>query len=161
MHFLLLGLGIALGIYALYRFFLQASSHQIKSFFITSLTVTLLLAVFFMAVTGRLPLAIGLFIALLPFLKEYVRLRKSERQESRANGQEQEFYEASSSEGQNNAMDKYEALDILGLEEGAGTQEINNAYKDLMKKLHPDTKGSKGLARKLNEARQVLLKKKQ
>ena len=39
-------------------------------------------------------------------------------------------------------MDRYEALQILGLEEGATEREIKQAHKRLMQKLHPDQGGS-------------------
>ena len=51
-----------------------------------------------------------------------------------------------------------EALDILGLEEGASVEEIEKAYKSLMKDHHPDQHGSEWIAKKLNAARELLLK---
>ena len=149
MPYLLLALGLGIGLYALYRFFLKATPHQMKSFFLTSVALVLLLALFFMAVTGRLAAALGLFVALLPFVREVWKMRKTSKQGR----------QAPSSSGAY-VMDKQEALEILGLEAGADRSEILRAYKDLMKKVHPDTKGSQGLARKLNEAKDVLLKDK-
>lgn len=54
-------------------------------------------------------------------------------------------------------MSRAEALAILGLAEGATTEEIRTAWKRLMQKLHPDTGGSPRFAQMLNEARDVLL----
>ena len=55
------------------------------------------------------------------------------------------------------AMSREEALEILGLEEGASREQIQRAYRTLMKKLHPDTGGSDWFAAKLNEAKRVLI----
>lgn len=54
-------------------------------------------------------------------------------------------------------MSRAEALDILGLEEGAGADEIEDAYKALIMKNHPDQGGTDWLAARLNEARDTLL----
>ena len=55
------------------------------------------------------------------------------------------------------AMSRAEALEVLGLEEGASDAAIRKAYRDLMKKHHPDQGGSAWFAARINEARNVLL----
>ncbi|MGB1108486.1 MAG: hypothetical protein ACPG2A_07475 [Parvibaculales bacterium] len=55
------------------------------------------------------------------------------------------------------AMSRAEALDILGLEEGASETDIEAAYKALIVKNHPDQGGTDWLAARLNEARDILL----
>ena len=54
-------------------------------------------------------------------------------------------------------MSRTEALDILGLAEGASAEEIEAAYKALIVKNHPDQGGTDWLAARLNEARDILL----
>jgi hypothetical protein len=53
-------------------------------------------------------------------------------------------------------MTRQEALRVLGLREGASDEAITNAYRNLIKKVHPDHGGSDLLAQQVNEAKRVL-----
>ncbi len=55
------------------------------------------------------------------------------------------------------AMTAEEARAVLDLHHGATPEEVREAHRRLMQKLHPDAGGSGYLARKVNEARDALL----
>jgi hypothetical protein len=59
--------------------------------------------------------------------------------------------------GAGQAMGLREAREILGVSETAGRAEIEEAYRRLMRRAHPDHGGSTGLASQLNAARDRLL----
>jgi hypothetical protein len=57
------------------------------------------------------------------------------------------------------AMSRKEALEVLGLAEGASAADIIRAHRALMKKFHPDHGGSTALAARVNQAKDVLMQR--
>lgn len=141
MPYLFLALGVIIGLYGLYRFFLIATPKQVTTMIVTVITGALALALFLLAVTGRLPLALAALSALWPIGITLYRRHK-----------------AAAPPGPAAPMTREEALKILGLNGDASTQDIHDAYKRLMMKIHPDQQGSAWMATKLNAARDFLLK---
>jgi hypothetical protein len=56
-------------------------------------------------------------------------------------------------------MSMDEAREVLGVDETAGQSEIEAAYRKAMLRAHPDQGGSDWLAAKVNQARDILLKR--
>jgi hypothetical protein len=57
------------------------------------------------------------------------------------------------------AMSENQAYEVLGLQKGAPREAIIRSHRTLMKKLHPDHGGSTDLAARVNEAKDVLLRR--
>ena len=60
----------------------------------------------------------------------------------------------------NTTLTEAEAWEILGLESGSSNEDIIQAHRMLMQKLHPDRGGSNYIATKLNLARDLLIERK-
>ncbi len=54
-------------------------------------------------------------------------------------------------------MSREEALAILGIEAPASDDEVIDAHRKLMQRVHPDKGGSAKLAQQLNDAKRALL----
>ena len=65
----------------------------------------------------------------------------------------------SSQPGRGDSLSKAEALAILGLKPGAGKDEIVEAHRKLISRMHPDKGGSDYLAAQINLAKKILLER--
>jgi len=83
------------------------------------------------------------------------------RERKHLSGGHQEGSSSSASSPIDHEMSIREACDILGVKSDATKEAVQQAYRLLMKQLHPDRGGSNYLAAKVNAAKDILLKKRQ
>ena len=106
----------------------------------------LILSLFFLAILGLLIKfkILGYFIYLLPYL-------------FRSLGNLSKF-QAKKRKSQSVISSEEEAYEILGLSPGDSIEKIEESYRKLMKKNHPDSGGSEYIAKKINSAKEFLIK---
>lgn len=143
----LIGVAALALLWLLARLFLAASPAALARGlrWLAAFLVAVAIGVFLYA--GREGLAGALVPALLATLLRWRPWSRSGGGKSRESG------------ARSGRMTRAEALQILGLEEGAGPDEVREAHRRLMVRIHPDRGGSTFLAAKINEARDILLGK--
>lgn len=117
----------------------------------------------FLAATGRLHWLGALIGATLPFLRQLLDLAvrygphwlryRRERTQGGPQQEGQHQHRAPSPD----AMGRDEALATLGLSDDASREDIVQAHRRLIQRLHPDRGGNDYLAAKINRAKDVLL----
>ena len=143
-----LGLGITLLLIGLLLIALvtQLTARTLKLTALAIVFMAAATALLIFAIAGRYGLAAPAGALALWGMRAYLLARQI-----RASG-----HQAPAQQG-GKSMARAEALDILGLQEGATADEIEAAYKTLIVKNHPDQGGTDWLAARLNEARDILL----
>jgi len=114
--------------------------------FVLFLTITGRLHYIAAIVTGLLPFA----KRLLPFLRYIPLLRRLVKRDDAETTTEKVVNPPTH-------MTRAQALEILGLQDGATDDEIIDAHRKLMQKCHPDRGGNDFLAAQLNQAKDTLL----
>lgn len=150
MGFLLIGIAILVVGVMLLQIFGRVTARNIKLMAISTVFMAALVALVLFIIAGRYGLAAPAGAVALWGMRAYLLARQIR---TTVGGGRQ-----TAANTESNAMTRAEALDILGLEEGASDSEIEAAYKMLIVKNHPDQGGSDWLAARLNEARDFLSK---
>lgn len=145
----------------LFRLLWRSARHKPAGGIVTLAALALVGALGLLAATGRLHWLAALGAALLPFLRRAFGLLRYlpflgqlytayRRRQGSAGG-------GGAGSPSAEAMTRAQALGVLGLAGNPSRQEIINAHRRLMAKMHPDKGGSNYLAQQLNEAKRVLL----
>jgi len=98
---------------------------------------------------AMIPRLLGL-LKYLPLVARFYQRAKPGQQTGQQAGQQ-------NASRPNNTMSREEALAILGLKTDATREDILQAHKRMMQKLHPDRGGSDHLAAQINRAKDALL----
>lgn len=114
-------------------------------------TIFLLVITALFVVSGRLIPGLVFFVFALYALSRYIKVKKAEQP---FDPEAENVSRSMESDG----MSTEEAGVILGVNPGATRDEIQAAYRQLMKEFHPDREGNDRMAKQINRARETLLK---
>ena len=151
-------------VYLAFNWFKKASPEQRRASFKKMALPVAILVFLILAATGKLNVLLAIAGVLIAFLvrsipvilhyapqvyRLWLLYVAGNRQDHRSQG--------SGQRRNGGKMTKAEALDVLGLKPGATEEDIIQAHRKLIAKLHPDRGGSDYLAAQINLAKKTLL----
>ena len=151
-------------VYLAIRWFQKMPPEEIRARFKKAGWVMLIITLLGLAASGKLNVlfamlgvAIAFLMRLMPAILHYApQLHRLWM--LYVNGKQPPNQQDSRSGRQRNGrMSKPEALDVLGLKPGASVEDIIQAHRKLISRLHPDRGGSDYLAAQINLAKKTLL----
>lgn len=157
---------VIVALFVLGKWFQQQYRERGRSFAVKALLVSIAVVFVILAATGRahwvgallasviaaLRFALPLLLRHLPFLHSLLSSRANA--ESFGNSQQS----GGAGGGSGSEMSIAEALETLGLEPNPLREDIIDAHRRLIQKLHPDRGGNDYLAAKINKAKDILIK---
>lgn len=163
MNLILVGILIFLLVYGFFWLLANTKSKTFSNFFRVSTIIGSILVIIVLFFAGRYLLSIPFFVLIAGALQKrlfnifnIIYLYKIFFNKSAKGGG---FFN-DNSRTVRGSMSKDEALKILGLKPNCSKKDIIKAHRNLILHMHPDKKGGNNyLASKINEARDVLLKK--
>ncbi|MCH8685950.1 DnaJ domain-containing protein [Pedomonas mirosovicensis] len=158
MPWLLLGLLVLAFFWAVGRWGLNTSPRNLRWTGLGLLALVCLLAALWMAARGQLAFASAFATGALALYGRYRWIKGIIDRIAAAGGRAGEPPRGRTT-GQTTVATDEEAYAILGLKPGASRDAILAAHRRLMRIVHPDHGGTDYLAAKINQARDILLRK--
>ncbi len=164
MTLLLLGLLILVIAVQVLRWFAHTDIKTVRKTINWSGILLILLVIAGLGITGRFGAAMAALIALVGWIWRILSMVQMGRQfrdmfRGKAEAGSGEGASAPGAPSATGSMTVEEAARILGVEMGASEDDVKAAYKRLMSQIHPDKGGTDYLAAKVNQAKDVMLKK--
>ena len=161
MYYFILGLFLMAGLLLASRWFASANPALLIKLFKLTLFVVIGAAAIFFIFTGKFAWAFFALPALVPWFMRARTVHRAYRNFSSGSSEDNTAgignkYEKSMPGA---PINKAQALEILGLNEGATEQQIRDAHRRLITGLHPDHGGSNYLSVQINQAKDVLIGK--
>lgn len=140
----------------------KAKGEQRKKMIMWSIIGGVLAVLGLLAITGHLNVITAMIagaVALLPramqLLKYLPFINRMYQQHGQQNAQNQQ--QSAPPPRSQQAMNTEEAMEVLGLKAGYTQEDVKQAHRRMMQKVHPDRGGSDYLAAQINQAKDILL----
>jgi len=140
----------------------RAKGEERKKMIFWSIFIAIITILGILAVTGHLNVitaAIAGLIALLPRAMQLLKYLPLVSRLFKQQGQQytrQDSYSQPPDSGKK-TMSQQEALEVLGLKAGYTKEDVIQAHRRMMQKIHPDRGGSDYLAAQINQAKETLI----
>ncbi|MCW8852365.1 MAG: molecular chaperone DnaJ [Gammaproteobacteria bacterium] len=140
----------------------RAQGEERKKMIFWSIIISIVAMLGILAITGHLNVitaAIAGLVALLPRAMQLFRYLPLVSRMFQNKGQQnnQQNNHSQSPPGGKTAMSRQEAMEVLGLKADFTKEEVIQAHRRMMQKIHPDRGGSDYLAAQINQAKETLL----
>ena len=141
----------------------RAKGEERKKMILWSIIISIMVMLGILAVTGHLNIitaAIAGLIALLPRAMQLLRYLPLVSRMFQNKGQQydqQNNHSQSPPPNGKQTMSRQQAIEVLGLKAEFTEEEVIQAHRRMMQKIHPDRGGSDYLAAQINQAKETLL----